>query len=199
MIKWFICKITRYVIRVFIWLDRFDRRTFNTFTKEERLLFISKLQPGDVLICADFKAFLVKVIPGRYTHSMLYIGEGKVIEAVVPKVRCNNLIESISRYTEVLVSRPCLRNKEREALIQDAKIYLGASFDFDLTLNTREVYCSALIYKLFSKLGYTLTTTIFWWRPAFFPEDIANQIGAYNFTLFSSRNTRSSAKNKEKT
>lgn len=77
---------------------------------QPKLLTVSELNPADVLFCACDDDKLTHGIishgsSGDYVHVAIYIGDGKVVEAIKPGVTENTLTNVIARYPYVAICR----------------------------------------------------------------------------------------------
>ena len=99
------------------------------------------IKPGDVLL-RHYDHFLDSwLIPGYYSHSAIYIGEGKIIHAIAEGVREIDLID-FCQCDGICILRP---ESGQEKAIKLAKCFLGCCYDFRFNSDdSSEFYCHEL-------------------------------------------------------
>ncbi len=134
------------------------------------------IRPGD-LILRKYKHYLDGYfIPGKYSHTGIYVGDGKVIHAVAEGVCYTDLIE-FTRCDGICVLRP---REGQEQAIAKAKDFVkqGIPYDFDFAEGVKALYCHELgaacysnlrIQKMVPKLfgGLIHSTTLRWLAESF--------------------------------
>ena len=137
---------------------------------------IKIIKPGD-LILRKYKHYLDGYfIPGKYSHTGIYVGGGKIIHAVAEGVSYTDIIE-FTRCDHIAILRPASGQK---AAIEKAKQFVkdGIPYDFDFKEGNKSLYCHELgaacysnlrIQKLVPKLfgGLIHSTTLRWLAESF--------------------------------
>lgn len=104
------------------------------------------LQPGDICL-RSYKHYLDGfLIPGKYSHSGIYIGDNKVVHAVAEGVKEIDVIDFF-QCDNACIIRPLKHGKDAANL---AKLYIGKKYDFSFnTKDSSEFYCHELTAKCF--------------------------------------------------
>ena len=103
---------------------------------------LSALRPGDIL-CRGYVNYLDGYfIPGKYSHSGIFVGNNTVIHAIAEGVeRCDVL--DFLKCDCVCIVRP--KDKHSTTLAVDrAHGYLGTNYDFNFTAGDEALYCHEL-------------------------------------------------------
>lgn len=116
------------------------------------------MEPGDAILDRTNGELTTAVIPGFWKHAILYIGNGRVIEAVGEGVR-ENWLANVMMKTDNCV---CLRKRggftpEQKAKVVNAgKRRIGWHYNYEMdTTSPNTVYCSELIMDTWDEaLGY---------------------------------------------
>lgn len=111
---------------------------------------INHIRPGD-LILRKYKHYLDGYfIPGKYSHTGIYVGKGKVIHAVAEGVSYVDLIE-FTRCDGIAILRP---SHGQKAAIAKAKQFVedGMPYDFDFKEGNKSLYCHELGAACYSNL-----------------------------------------------
>lgn len=116
----------------------------------ENSILLSKLQPGDVILCGN---------DGSFIHGALYVGDGKVVHALATQPDMMNAFrgvveESWETYTRrserdtVVVLRSQLSSSDVQRVIRYARAQLNKGYD-SLFLNSSDerFYCIELVFK----------------------------------------------------
>ena len=110
----------------------------------------SILQIGDV-ICRKYVRYLDGYfIPGEYSHSGVYVGEGKIIHAIAEGVGYTDVLDFVM-CDGIIIMRP----KDREAAtkaVERAKGYVGTKYDFGFAEGDSELYCHELTANCYKEL-----------------------------------------------
>lgn len=108
------------------------------------------IEPGDIVI-RGYKNYLDGFfIPGKFSHSGVYVGEGKIIHAIAEGVQKIDIIDFL-RCDRFCIMRP--KNKEyASAAVEKAHLFLGTPYDFDFTDGEEALYCHELTATCYSDL-----------------------------------------------
>lgn len=109
------------------------------------------IEPGDVVI-RGYKNYLDGFfIPGTFSHSGIYIGDGKIIHAIAEGVQKIDIIDFL-RCDRFCIMRP----KKKESIpvaIEKAILFLGTPYDFDFIDGEDALYCHELTAMCYADLG----------------------------------------------
>ncbi|MCK9154711.1 MAG: hypothetical protein M0P12_01205 [Paludibacteraceae bacterium] len=98
---------------------------------------IGVLEPGDIIL-RGYSDYLDSLfIPGKYSHTGLYVGDGKMIHAVAEGVSEIDVIDFL-RCDIFCILRPSGR---QEQAIERAYKYLGTPYDFNFETWNNKMYC----------------------------------------------------------
>lgn len=86
-------------------------------------------------------------IPGKYSHSGIYVGNGKVIHAVAEGVCMIDIIDFV-RCDKVRILKP---KKYSAMAIKRAFNYLGTQYDFDFEDTDKSLYCHELVVHCYEE------------------------------------------------
>jgi uncharacterized protein YycO len=106
---------------------------------------IGIIRPGDI-IGRSYKYFLdTYFIPGKLSHSGVYIGNDKIVHSVSPAVEETHIIDFIMGTDKIAIVRPTIENKTR--LVDTVLSFVGAPYDglFNKDDSSR-FYCHELVY-----------------------------------------------------
>jgi hypothetical protein len=126
------------------------------------------IQLGDVILCHNRGGGY-----GYWTHAVLYVGHGSVIDAndFVHGTRTYPL-QHYRNYDRVAVLRANLSDEVRREIVQSARADLSKAYDpFAALNNGRDEYCSKLIWESYNNAGITLCVPTRRW---IFPDDLAH-------------------------
>lgn len=104
--------------------------------------FIETVKPGDVVGHGYVHYLDGFFIPGKYSHTGLYIGDGKVIHAVGGGV-CECDIFDFLMCDNAVIFRPKDQSKVEKA-IEIAKSKIGTPYDFEFKPGEEYLYCHEL-------------------------------------------------------
>lgn len=107
-------------------------------------------KPGDIIL-RGYKHYLDGfLIPGKYSHAGIYIGEHTVIHAVAEGVKEIDIVDFLLA-DRVCVLRP---NSEQDNAVQYVKEHIGSNYDFKFnSSDSSEFYCFELAAKAYSNLN----------------------------------------------
>lgn len=99
------------------------------------------IQPGDIILRSYENYLDSYLIPGKYSHSGVYIGDGKIIHAVAEGVKEIHLID-FCQADGILVLR---HNADKEKQINRCKKWIGKEYDFKFnSTDSTAFYCHEL-------------------------------------------------------
>jgi UDP-2,3-diacylglucosamine pyrophosphatase LpxH len=116
-----------------------DTNTMEVLSSTVRQLDFSslqkKLEPGDILLTFNttniFSALIAAVSQGDYSHGLVYLGDGLVIESTINSDKPGVNIDNLSKYLEGDHNIELLRLKDRskvDPFISDLKSKLGVKY-----------------------------------------------------------------------
>ena len=109
---------------------------------KDTLDILSKVVPGDIL-CRGYDHYLDGYfIPGEYTHSGIYIGDGKIIHAIAEGV-CECTLIDFVRCDRVIVLHTD-DHMRREVAVERVKSWLDRPYDFSFSDGEDAFYCHEL-------------------------------------------------------
>ena len=116
------------------------------------------LKPGDI-ICRGYdnyldSYFIALTSPDRYSHAGVYIGDNKIIHAMQPRVREDDILDFME-CDRIVVFRP---RKGKTLAIKRAKSFLaeGTEYDYDFKLDSGKLYCFELAAECYKELDKTI-------------------------------------------
>jgi len=116
---------------------------------------IETLQPGDI-VCRRYIHYADGYfIPGKYSHSGIYIGGNKIIHSVAEGV-CEIDVLDFLKCDGCIIIRPKNTPEGKEAAtkaIEAAKSYLGTKYDFGFAPGDEELYCHELTAHCYKGLN----------------------------------------------
>lgn len=123
-----------------------------TITPQASKNFVDSLKPGDVVLTkhdgSTIFNLLTYIPSGQYdfNHSILYMGDGKAIEATTGKgVHEFDLAEELTHKHHCIAVRTKLEEGQAEKVIDAAKAMKGKAYDYFFKQTTNTLYCSELI------------------------------------------------------
>jgi uncharacterized protein YycO len=119
------------------------------------------LKPGDILAARNEAAATTNFIEwlgSRWTHVSIYLGGGKVLEALDNAgVVETTLPKFMRRYTRVAVYRPSA-HWNIEAALRFGRAQVGKGYNFAFIFNDKSFYCSQLLFRVFAAGGLELAS-----------------------------------------
>jgi uncharacterized protein YycO len=114
---------------------------------------LNKLKPGDVVLRKYVHYLDGYFIPGKYSHSSIYVGCGKIIHAVADGVEYIDAIDFL-RCDGFCIMRP---NDESiaEKAVEFAKVIAATKtpYDFDFKSGNNAYYCHELVATAYKDLN----------------------------------------------
>ena len=111
------------------------------------------LKPGDIVLRKYVHYLDGYFIPGKYSHSSLYVGDGKIIHAVADGVEYIDVIDFL-RCDEF-----CILRQDDEKLAEKACEFAKgaearkAEYDFDFTSGNDKYYCHELVATAYKDMN----------------------------------------------
>ncbi len=109
------------------------------------------LQPGDLILRKYVHYLDGFFIPGEYSHTGVYIGDGMMIHAVSENVGYIDVIDFL-RCDAFCILR-CKENELAQEAVKKAKSAVGLKYDFDFEDDNNKFYCHELGVYCYSKLN----------------------------------------------
>ena len=111
------------------------------------------IKPGDIVLRKYVDDLDGYFIPGRYSHSSIYVGDGQIIHAVADGVEYIDLIDFL-RCDDFCV----LRQDDEEAAKKACEFAIQAEkdkakYDFDFMSDNNDYYCHELVATAYSDLN----------------------------------------------
>lgn len=103
---------------------------------------LNVLQPGDIIARGYVNYLDGYFIPGRYSHTGIYIGADTMIHSVAEGV-CKVDVLDFLQCDRCCIIRPKNRNAVTDA-IDRAHMYLGTKYDFSFSAGDDALYCHEL-------------------------------------------------------
>jgi len=134
----------------------------------ENDLDLDKLEKGDVVLVSGGP--FNKLVPGRWTHAMMYIGDGEVIESVKDGVVINDA-EIINEREKAAIYRVETDEDTKEAAVDFALEQEGKPYDYtwwNKDVYDSAYYCSELVWASYYSNGICIDENPGWsWTYAF--------------------------------
>lgn len=136
----------------------FFHSSIPSLTPEEAGNFVDKLQPGDVVLTkhegSTIFNLLTYIPSGQYdfNHAILYIGDGKAIEATTGKgVHEFDLAEELTHKHHCIGVRTKIEEEQVPQVIAAAREMKGKPYDYLFKGTTNTIYCSELVSHSFKQ------------------------------------------------
>ncbi len=117
------------------------------------------LKAGDIIAARNEAAATTNFIEwlgSRWTHVGVYLGDGKVLEALDNAgVVETSLPKYMRRYTRVAIYRP-IGDWDTKKALAFGKEQIGKNYNFAFLFNDKSFYCSQLTYRVFLAGGFKL-------------------------------------------
>lgn len=128
----------------------------------ENDLDLDKLEKGDIVVATGGP--LAKLVPGRWNHAMMYIGDGQIIESAKNGVVINDA-EKINDKEKAAIYRVDTDEGTKQEAIDFALNQLGKSYDlgwYSKDVNDSSYYCSELIWASYYSNGVDIDENPGW-------------------------------------
>ena len=109
---------------------------------------IDLVRPGD-LLCRGYDSYLDGYfIPGKFTHTGVYTGNGKITHAIAEGVSEIDIIDFL-RCDRFILIRP---KKGQKQALERIAAWIGKPYDFDFTSGNDAIYCHELAAEAYKEL-----------------------------------------------
>ena len=110
------------------------------------------IKPGMVIVTNTHGELTSALIPGKWSHTGIYVGNDMVIEATGSGVVKTDLITFMLTKDEITLVSPIFADSmQRLRAAQHAEYFVGKSYDYDFNPNNDAFYCSELVIACYSK------------------------------------------------
>lgn len=125
-------------------------------------LDLDLLEVGDIILTrgSDFD----KLVPGRWTHATMYVGDGMIIESIEEGVVVRSA-EKLLLSNETGVFRVDVEDEVKEAAVDFAQEQIGKPFNvfwFNKQVNGSSYYCSELVWASYQVNGVEIDANPGW-------------------------------------
>lgn len=137
-------------------------------------IILRVLAPGCVLLSYTRGEATNWLIPGKYKHGAIYVGEGLIVEAVGGGVRCANLIDFCMTKDRIIVLKPKFATLAQMAAAANwALSQRGKPYDYEFSSDNDQFYCLEITYAAYREVlaasPWELRET--WGVPTVMPDD----------------------------
>jgi hypothetical protein len=136
---------------LFIYYQKGD---YYKISGEDTRKLADAIRPGDIIIRGYDSYLDGYFIPGEYSHSGIYVGDGNIIHAIAEGVRETTLID-FCRCDRIIVMRP---PEHKKTAIERARIWLGKPYDFDFEVGDSAFYCHELTARAYQEFDIPKVT-----------------------------------------
>ncbi|MBU3942690.1 hypothetical protein KKA24_01760, partial [Patescibacteria group bacterium] len=117
------------------------------------------LKKGDIILGGDSRTLFSKLVMNPITHSMLYLGNNKIIHSIGTEgVIYNSLAFVFTKYDTLAIIRIPEKVQKKKTIIEEtieyAKLQFKKPYDFELKPENETFFCVELINKSFKEAGY---------------------------------------------
>lgn len=137
---------------------------YSHYIKTKRII-----KKGDLILVGDFKTISGLFMGKYFTHSLIYIGNGKCIHACgrgVQKILLKKVFNIYDTLTILRLDREDSYEKKVKEIIKFAKKQVGKPYDFYLKSSDDKFFCTNLVnmsfFKAGVKTGLKLNTKKYW-------------------------------------
>jgi uncharacterized protein YycO len=109
--------------------------------------------PGDVLVTRKEHSLTNYFLPGYWPHAALYLGDGRVVEALADGVR-ERSIDSPFAVDAIATIRPRLTVDQIKEGLDRARCHVGKPYDFDFDFTRADrMVCTEVVYRSYEGIG----------------------------------------------
>ncbi len=112
---------------------------------------IKCLRPGDVVVRRYCNYLDGWFIPGKYSHSGIYVGDGTIVHAIAEDVQRIDVIDFL-RCDGFCILRQNSANASLKA-VEMAETLVGSHYDFSFRDDNGAYYCHELVAVCYASLG----------------------------------------------
>lgn len=113
------------------------------------------MKPGDTIVTYTYGEFTNLVIPGRWKHVAMYVGEGMVVEAKDPCVRISDIYDFLMTKDYACAVRPDVPSDYLQQAVVIASGLIGKPYDYFFELYRDRpnpaFYCAELPYWCYAE------------------------------------------------
>lgn len=150
--KWFLTIFGDIKIYKFPFFVIYNPDTFRIKGEETRDA-MAVLKPGDIVLRKYIHYLDGYFIPGKYSHSSIYVGDNKIIHAVAAGVEYIDVIDFLR------CDSFCILRQDNEEIATKAVEFAKkaeeerAKYDFDFSSDNDDYYCHELVATSYADLG----------------------------------------------
>lgn len=133
-------------------------------TDEDYTTSRALLKKGDIVLVGSTRRMSSLIIRGPVTHTLMHVGDEKLIHAWVDGVEEEQYKTLFSEYDTLAILRPAYNEKEAKAAVETIRSYLGQPFDFWFTSDKESLYCVELLQKVFQSIQFDIGLGRLPWR-----------------------------------
>ena len=138
---------------------------------------VDRLSPGVVFVTQKYGELTNILIPGKWTHAAIYVGDGWVVEALGVGVTKTHIIDFLLSKDEVAVLSPKFGSEGQMAgAAKYALGKVGTPYDYEFKGDNQAFYCSELVWSSYDQVMQEMPFTIrkTWGVETVIPDDIYN-------------------------
>lgn len=154
-------------------------------SETEQAEFQSRLQPGDILLTMSnndpfFHGLVsMKKSASQHSHVALYVGDGQLVEAsaATGQVGSRDATAALAGKSHLMAIRPEYQDGNAQAVVAQAKNYIGRRYDWLASLSDKRLGCVELPYHSLQKAApehEVPVTNVMGLRKFIFPSDFVN-------------------------
>lgn len=122
---------------------------------------IKKIRPGDIVLTRNFLRPSNLFIPGYWSHVQIVAFDNYTVEARIPRVGLNTLVDVWATAHSVMIVRPKDVSQSTARVAADMALsYVGAPYDTAFEFSDKAFYCSELVYKAYRGAGLSFGNMI---------------------------------------
>ena len=108
--------------------------------------FASKLIPGDIVLCSDYRKLTSYLIGGQWSHAAIYAGGSSIFEMIGSGFNVIHVYDFCKESDRVCILR-CNDFDYQYAIefTRTASLFQGCDYDREFKLGVEALYCSELV------------------------------------------------------